>query len=253
MAPFPGSPALGRGVVIGSGQHPPAECRSWPQITIDDRATTDAGTAANQLHRLWLSRRPVVVILATDPAMLRAPERCDLAAWRLDPEFEFARERLQYLLWSNNYDCRDAEPIWWHARRAQRLGATPGGPADVLLPDGTAAWCDGGPRQPLTCDGTVVVHRESIECRSLTPDRYQPPSAELAPDQLAAVAHPVGPARVIAPAGSGKTRVLTERLRHLLADRGYNPSTVTAVAYNKRAADEMARRTDGLGALIRTL
>ena len=47
--------------------------------------------------------------------------------------------------------------------------------------------------------------------------------AELAPDQLAAVGHRTGPARVIAPAGSGKTRVLTERLRHLVADRGVAP------------------------------
>ena len=35
-----------------------------------------------------------------------------------------------------------------------------------------------------------------------------------APDQEAAVAHRGGPARIIAPAGSGKTRVLTERARH---------------------------------------
>jgi DNA helicase-2/ATP-dependent DNA helicase PcrA len=75
----------------------------------------------------------------------------------------------------------------------------------------------------------------------------------LAPDQLAAVGHGAGAARVIAPAGSGKTRVLTERLRHLLADRGVTPATVTAVAYNKRAADELAERTEGLPAHLRTL
>ncbi|HXT19777.1 MAG TPA: UvrD-helicase domain-containing protein, partial [Thermoanaerobaculia bacterium] len=39
------------------------------------------------------------------------------------------------------------------------------------------------------------------------------PHADLAADQLAAVSHLAGPARIIAPAGSGKTRVLTERLR----------------------------------------
>jgi DNA helicase-2/ATP-dependent DNA helicase PcrA len=49
------------------------------------------------------------------------------------------------------------------------------------------------------------------------------------------VAHGAGPARVIAPAGSGKTRVLTERLRHLTVDRRLERETLLAVAYNKRA------------------
>ena len=52
---------------------------------------------------------------------------------------------------------------------------------------------------------------------------HRPPDADLAPDQLAAVSHERGGARVIAPAGSGKTRVLTERLRHLIEDRGVEP------------------------------
>ena len=56
-----------------------------------------------------------------------------------------------------------------------------------------------------------------------------------------------GPARVIAPAGSGKTRVLTERLR-LLVRRGTYPGAVTALAYNTRAAEEMRdRASDALG------
>lgn len=187
---------------------------------------------------------------------MRAAETSVAAPWQLNPAFEFARERLQYLVWSNNYDCRGDEPIWWHGRRAERLGATAvsGGPGDVLLGDGTPAWCDGGPRQPLTVPGDLaVVHRETIEAGSLTPDRYAAPTAQLAPDQLAAVSHTVGPARIIAPAGSGKTRVLTERLRHLVADRGVTPTTVTAVAYNKRAADELTERTADLPVTIRTL
>ncbi|MGH9063673.1 MAG: ATP-dependent helicase, partial [Acidimicrobiales bacterium] len=60
--------------------------------------------------------------------------------------------------------------------------------------------------------------------------------------------HAPGPARVIAPAGSGKTRVLTARLRHLLADRGVHPATVTAVAFNRKAAEELAERTADLRA-----
>ena len=54
--------------------------------------------------------------------------------------------------------------------------------------------------------------------------------------------------------GSGKTRTLTERARHLLADWGLPPAAVCLVAYNKRAADEMAERLPDLpGLQIRTL
>jgi DNA helicase-2/ATP-dependent DNA helicase PcrA len=58
---------------------------------------------------------------------------------------------------------------------------------------------------------------------------------------------------VIAPAGSGKTRVLTERMRHLLADRGYRREAVIAVAYNKLAQNEMETRLEALEPRTRTL
>ena len=54
--------------------------------------------------------------------------------------------------------------------------------------------------------------------------------------------HRAGPVRVIAPAGSGKTRTLGARLLHLVDDRGIEPQFVTAVAYNNRAAREMRER-----------
>jgi DNA helicase-2/ATP-dependent DNA helicase PcrA len=79
-------------------------------------------------------------------------------------------------------------------------------------------------------------------------------SADLAPDQLAAVTHPGGAARIIAPAGSGKTRVLTERARHLLVGWRLPPSAVSLVAFNKRAQEEMRERTADLpGLQVRTL
>ena len=138
--------------------------------------------------------------------------------------------------------------MWWHGRRAARRlaadGVTEGGPADVTGPDGSPWWVDGGPPDvPGPLDGAGVVHRWSAEAGRLLASLDRRPDADLAPDQLAAVDHASGPARVIAPAGSGKTRVLTERLR-LLVRRGTHPGVVTALAYNTRAADEMrdARR-----------
>ena len=58
---------------------------------------------------------------------------------------------------------------------------------------------------------------------------------------------------MIAPAGSGKTRVLTERVRHLLGDRGYQPGSVLAVAYNKKAEQELASRLSVSRPRTRTL
>ncbi len=133
--------------------------------------------------------------------------------------------------------------------------------------DGRPAWCDGGPRGPVADlpaqpDGTApaLLHRETIRLHRRAPDRFPlrllgdgAPGDDLAADQLDAVTHAAGPARVIAPAGSGKTRVLTARLRHLLRDRRIEPGLVTAVAYNTRAAQEMRDRLAGLPANIRTL
>ncbi|HVM01285.1 MAG TPA: ATP-dependent helicase, partial [Acidimicrobiales bacterium] len=133
---------------------------------------------------------------------------------------------------------------------------TPGGPADVVLPDGRPAWVDGGPRAPLDAAalGAEVVHAESVELGRLSvAPASGAPAADLAPDQRAAVGHGSGPARVIAPAGSGKTRVLTERLRHLVVDRRYEPEAVLAVAYNKKAREELEDRCASFRPRVRTL
>jgi len=65
----------------------------------------------------------------------------------------------------------------------------------------------------------------------------------LAPDQRSAATAPPGPVLCVAPAGSGKTTTLVARIAWLVAT-GADPATVTAVTFNKRAADEMAARVD---------
>ncbi|HEX2274182.1 MAG TPA: ATP-dependent DNA helicase UvrD2 [Acidimicrobiales bacterium] len=255
---FPGPDALGRGLVVSPGAEVPAGWQGVERIGVDDTALAEPAPTADRLHRAWRERTRVVVELAVDAAELRQPESERRPPYELDPSFEFSRERLHFLVWANNYDGRKAgqEPVWWHGARAVRLGqgATPGGPADVVLDDGRPGWCDGGPRAPVPV-AEAVVHRDSIDAGRLTVARTGRPTTglELAPDQLAAVTHPGGPARIIAPAGSGKTRVLTERLRHLIADRGHEPELVTAVAYNVKAAEELRQRTAGLDPTIRTL
>ncbi len=103
-------------------------------------------------------------------------------------------------------------------------------------------------------DGTPVVHRISVEHGSLTPFGSNLSIADLADDQLAAVTHSGGASRVIAPAGSGKTRVLTERARHLLTRWRLPAGAVCLVAFNKRAQEEMSTRVADLpGLQVRTL
>ena len=65
--------------------------------------------------------------------------------------------------------------------------------------------------------------------------------ARLAPDQRAAATAPPGPVLCIAPAGSGKTTTLVARVAWLVA-AGADPSTIAAITFNARAAEELRVR-----------
>lgn len=65
----------------------------------------------------------------------------------------------------------------------------------------------------------------------------------LASDQREAATAPPGPILCVAPAGSGKTTTLVARIAWLVAT-GADPAGITAITFNKRAADEMAARVD---------
>jgi DNA helicase-2/ATP-dependent DNA helicase PcrA len=237
---------LGRGVIVDASADAPEDWRGCDRIVVDDATLRDPTDLLKMLHHFWSAREPVVVDLRVGVDALRAPEPGPgVPAYSLTPRFEFARERLYFLIRANNYDNRAGRMAWGPAIEAQRAGAIASPVADVTLPDGTAVWCDGGPRTDAVIAGHRVLHRNNIEQRSLTADRPATPRDTLAADQLAAVNHAGGAARVIAPAGSGKTRVLTARLR-LLLDRGWHPDSVTAVAYNVRAKDTMRERLSDL-------
>ncbi|AWX69480.1 ATP-dependent helicase [[Mycoplasma] anseris] len=65
-------------------------------------------------------------------------------------------------------------------------------------------------------------------------------------EQLGAVLHTDGPLRIIAGAGSGKTRVLTHKIAYLINERNINPRDILAVTFSNKAAAEMKQRVEAL-------
>ena len=258
-----GPAELGRNVVVATDAPTPREWLDAPRVTVDyDTVVAHPDERIVQLRRHAQARTGLVIELdagARSELDAAREQTDDEAPSKLGARFTFRRAELAHLVWSNAAVAdHDGTPRWRLIDDAVTLGASiPHADAagDVVTRAGIAMWLDGGPvRFTAPIDGVPVLHRVAVEHGSLRAAVTNDTAADLAPDQLAAVTHDGGAARIIAPAGSGKTRVLTERARHLLTSWSLPPSAVCLVAFNKRAQEEMRMRTSDLpGLQVRTL
>jgi len=254
-----GPDALARRAVVGPGDDAPPSWAGARRIVVNDEVLADPAKLAGALRS---SERLVIEVdqvqgkrldSARVPKLMTGAEPFEVGA-----SFTFLGDEVHHLLWSNTVDMREGEAVWDALDQAIAVGCSAvAGDADgdVVLPDGTTAWLDGGPlRYVPPIDDVPVVHVVTLEHGQPAAPTTNESQADLAPDQLAAVTHPGGAARIIAPAGSGKTRVLTERARHLLGNWNLPATAVSLVAFNKRAQEEMRERTPDLPGLhVRTL
>ena len=258
----PGPDALGRHAVVGLGDGVPEPWESSERIQLTAASRADPAEMIARLREAAATRERLVVEVDTEISDQVDAGRVPMLMTKAEPfsvgaDFEFVGDELHHLLWANSIDLR-GQASWDALDIAMAIGLTPAEAdvsGDVTLTDGTAVWLDGGPigyHAPI--DGVPVVHVVTVEHGAAAVPTTNVCDADLAPDQLAAVTHAGGAARIIAPAGSGKTRVLTERARHLLGNWNLPPSAVSLVAFNKRAQEEMRERTPDIPGLhVRTL
>lgn len=109
------------------------------------------------------------------------------------------------------------------------------GIADVIRFTGSEIF-----RDAKKCAEQVKTAIDSASTRGAARDL----DSDLDPSQMAAVLASSRATRVLAPAGSGKTKVLLNRVRQLLA-RGVDPSSILILAFNRKAAQQLTGGLQG--------
>lgn len=201
-------------------------------------------TLTAQLH--VLARRGSAALwrlTASAAAALAQPFTTTLPPHAVGPQRALHHEQLQHLVFSRRHRPADHAHVPT-TRLAISTRAVTDGRGDIELPNGSRAWLDGGPPRYTSPIGGVPVFACQSNPARARATRRRTPTPHSPPISGAAVTHDGGAAHVVGPAGSGKTRVLTEHAKGLIVQQWrIPPSAITLIAFNKRAQEEITART----------